>query len=276
MFIMPFCLRLLPRQLGHRQRKYHQTAAAAQPFPSTISIFHDFFSSRPFILNTTHDSARFSISYFLLHIKTRPVSREYLQKCKRKPCRARTYARNSALLPGCQRQAQAAGLCASLGLRLAFACGECPTGAPLASGPSTIVSAIGSGRPVGIRKRAPQGDSFSYGISRARTYARNSALSPGSQRQAQAAGLCASLCLRLAFACGECPTGAPLPSGPSTIVSAVGSGPLHERKDTHKGCLSFMGLVGLEPMTSTMSKPPFGSCQRQQPSGVFVNKHKHL
>ena len=175
MFIMPFCLRLLPRQLRHRQRKYHQTAAAAQPFPSTIPIFHDFFSSRPFILNTTHDSARFSIFYFLLYIKTRPVSREYLQKCKRKPCRARTYARNSALSPGSQRQAQAAGLCASLGLRLAFACGECPTGAPLAF-------------------------------------------------------------------------------GPSTIVSAIGSGPLHERKDTHKGCLSFMGLVGLEPMTSTMSK----------------------
>ena len=29
-------------------------------------------------------------------------------------------------------------------------------------------------------------------------------------------------------------------------------------------------------MTSTMSRPPDSSCQRQQPSGVLVNKHKHM
>ena len=44
----------------------------------------------------------------------------------------------------------------------------------------------------------------------------------------------------------------------------------------NQGFRGLVGLVGLEPMTSTMSKPPFGSCQRQQPSGVLVNKHKHL
>ena len=49
----------------------------------------------------------------------------------------------------------------SLELRLAFACGECPTGAPLGSVPSTIVSAIGSGQlSPKPNEKAPQGGSF--------------------------------------------------------------------------------------------------------------------
>ncbi len=105
----------------------------------------------------------------------------------------------------------------SLGLCLAFACGEQPTGLTLNSVPHWGTAQLRSTHFVRSVRFAGE---LSFAIGR---LLGNSSCSPR---------------FRLAFACGECPTGAPLGSAPPrcTIVSGIGSGlPAGIRKRAPRG-----------------------------------------
>lgn len=68
----------------------------------------------------------------------------------------------SAIRNGVPATLPLAGTLCSLELRLAFACGECPTGAPLGSVPSTIVSVIAPFHLVPTTKKPPTRGGFSW------------------------------------------------------------------------------------------------------------------